>query len=107
MSNPGHTGDKIGTPKDADKLWKGIRYLDTEMDRPDDSDQRVLKVVIKAPQWYGGEYFAVVTADGDDGAPVVAFHTAESLVGLLTGLGNRLRNGSLKWRADEFRGKPR
>lgn len=92
-----------GQQKDASKLLRSIRYLDGNMDVPDDRDQRIVKVVIKGPEYYGGEFFSIVAADGDNGEPLVAFHTAESLAGVLVGLGNRVRNGSLKWRADEYR----
>ena len=34
--------------------------------------------------------------------PVVAFHADETLTDALRGLGNRLRNSSLKWKVDQY-----
>lgn len=48
-----------------------------------------------------GEWLAVITAVGEGGA-VVAFHSGEGLTQVIEGTMNRLNNGSLKWKADEY-----
>jgi len=58
---------------------------------------------LRAPNGERGEYLAVVRALDDAGAPIVAFHSAMFLADLLVGLTERLNNGSMRWRDDEFR----
>jgi hypothetical protein len=49
------------------------------------------------------ESLAVITGVGADGGPIVAFHSAIGFAELFVGLAARLRNGSLKWKVDEYR----
>lgn len=49
----------------------------------------------------GADWLVVITAYSPDG-PVVAFHSGDSFKAALVGLSSRLKNGSLKWKADEY-----
>lgn len=63
----------------------------------------VLAVKFKMAGYPNGESMAIITADSDDGTPIVAFHTAVDFAELFVGLIARLENGSLKWKPDAFR----
>jgi len=58
---------------------------------------------VRAPLVQHGEYLMVIKGTDEAGGPIVAFHSSTSLADLFTGCANRLVNGSLKWRDDEFR----
>jgi hypothetical protein len=62
----------------------------------------VVGLNIKRPKAANEEFFVVVKGIDSEGTPCVAFHAAFSLGELFMGLHARLRNGSLKWRVDEF-----
>jgi len=49
----------------------------------------------------GGETLLVIRADSDEGK-VVSFHGTTELYGLWQSLANRIDNGTLKWREDEY-----
>lgn len=56
----------------------------------------------RGPQEPGGEILVVLRAIYHDGTKVVAFHSAYSLGDCVKGIADRLRNGSLKWKPDEY-----
>lgn len=60
---------------------------------------------IRSPQVQGGDYLLTVRGTDEGGAPVVAFHGSPDLGEAFRGLHNRLMNGSLRWRPDEYAGK--
>lgn len=64
----------------------------------------VLAFSVRGPQAQGGDFLITVRGVDADGAPVVAFHGSPDLGEALRGLQNRLLNGSLRWRPDEYRG---
>lgn len=65
-------------------------------------DKFVVRAIkFRAGKVPGAEWMAVITAYSPDG-PVVAFHSGESFKELVVGLAARLKNGSLKWKADEY-----
>ena len=57
---------------------------------------------VRGPQYRGGEYLMVARGLDDSGAPIVSFHSALDIGEVVRGLEARLRNGTLKWRPDEF-----
>ena len=51
-----------------------------------------------------GSWLAIIT--GDDGSgPVVAFHSGDGLTATIEGLAAKIRNGSLKWKEDQYADK--
>lgn len=65
---------------------------------------QVIGFSIRGPQYRDGEYLVVARGLDEEGAPVVAFHSALDIGEVLRGLESRLRNGTLRWRPDEFAG---
>lgn len=51
------------------------------------------------------ETLCIVEGLGPDGSPVVAFNGAQTPSEALIGALNRIKNGQMKWRADEYRKK--
>lgn len=75
---------------------------DMILDRLFENDVVVKRIAVSMP---GGEregYMGVVTADVA-GVPCVAFHGGTSLGDALKGLMERLENGSIKWKTDQYR----
>lgn len=62
----------------------------------------VVGLSVRGPQGPGGDFLITVRGLDEDGQAVVAFHGASDLAECLRGLSNRLLNGSLKWRSDQF-----
>lgn len=81
----------------------GLRVL--EIDRfvvrsvPDKFVVRAIK--FRAGKVPGAEWMVIITAYSPDG-PVVAFHSGDGFREALVGLAARLKNGSLKWKVDEY-----
>jgi len=63
----------------------------------------VVGLSVRPPNREKDDFLVVLRGLDAEGAPVVAFHGALSLLDALAGAGERLRNGTLTWRADEFR----
>lgn len=61
----------------------------------------ILAIRFKAPGHPMGEWLAVVSASIED-ERVVAFHKADDFSECLKGVLNRINNGSIKWRSDEY-----
>lgn len=76
-----------------DRAWSGAIYAGIE----------VVAIKLILDHTRGEEALAVITGFDDAGAPVVAFHSSTAVPDLLIGLASRLENGSLKWKADEYR----
>ncbi len=69
--------------------------------RLDEAGTFVQGLSIRFPQDDSPEYLAVVRVNGASGRQV-GFHSAPTLLETLVGLTNRLRNGKLKFREDEY-----
>lgn len=65
----------------------------------------VVGLNIKRPKVAGDEFLLVLTGLDAEGTPCVAFHSAYELTEAVRGVEGRLRNGTLKWRIDEYRSK--
>lgn len=57
---------------------------------------------IRGPRHEGDEFLLVIRGLDEENRPVVAFNSAHHLDEAFISLQARLRNGSLKWRPDEF-----
>ena len=57
---------------------------------------------IRIPAVQGGDFLITVRGLLDDGTPAVAFHGSPDFGEALRGLRNRIMNGSLKWRPDQY-----
>lgn len=61
----------------------------------------VRSIKFRAGNTPGADWLVVITAYSS-GTPVVAFHSGVGFKDTLLGLASRLKNGSLKWKADEY-----
>lgn len=61
----------------------------------------VHRITMRGIEGDGGEILLILAADTDEGA-FVAFHQVDSLETVWKSLTNRIENGSLKWKPDEF-----
>ena len=86
----------------AARLGNAVRGLDAAMQGWRDLVVDVTGMSIRGPQYEGGELLATVRGVDHEGAPVVAFHSATSLMELLSGVAARIANGSLAWKPDQF-----
>jgi hypothetical protein len=64
----------------------------------------VVGISIRPPTVAGGDFLLTVRGTDEAGGPVVAFHGSPDLGEAFRGLDNRLLNGSLRWRPDQFAG---
>lgn len=91
---------------DLFKRWKragrAVQYLSFCLEGERDISVELSGLTIRAPKEEGGEILVVLRGLDEEGAAVVAFHSAFSLDEALVGVENRLANGSLKWRIDEW-----
>ena len=96
--------------------WQDVDYLDQikeaggnglialsrcmEFGLPE-ADIKVTRFVIKAPPAPGQEYFVIVSALVG-GEPCVGFGSGLDVTSALVSTTNRITNGSMKWRPDEY-----
>lgn len=87
------------------RMVRGLMVLDRMCSGAYDGEVDVQTIKLKLGVADHVETMAIVTALGSDGTPLVGFHTAmepsEALVGAL----NRVENGAMRWRIDEYRTK--
>lgn len=57
---------------------------------------------VRFPREDGEDFLVTLRALDEAGAPVVAFHGAATLEDAVMGVVNRIDNGSLSWRADQW-----
>lgn len=67
----------------------------------EDEGNSVKALRLKPQGGVKGEWLAVITVSTPEGG-IVAFHSGAALPSTIEGLRNRLRNGSLKWKDDEY-----
>jgi hypothetical protein len=58
---------------------------------------------VKAPTTHPGEFLLTVRAVDEEGRPIVAFSGGSTLGDAIVTLVNRIGNGSLKWKVDQYR----
>lgn len=57
---------------------------------------------VKAPVGSGGDFLITVRGFDEEGAPVVGFHGSVDLLDAICGAQNRVQNGTMKWKPDEW-----
>lgn len=99
-----NSGNSVAAQVQFDKEMYKVGVL---LHRADDMFQRlfeegvdVTRMSVVLPQIDKPDYLCVVTAT-IDGVKHVAFHGGSTYVEAVTGILNRLMNGSLKWRLDQ------
>jgi len=85
-----------------EKGGRGLDYVSLAMTGYRDLAVQVHGFSVKPPQAEGGEFLLVLRGLDGEGAPVVAFHSATELCEVFSGVANRLANGSLVWRPDQY-----
>lgn len=83
------------------KAGHAVHAASYRMETLEDEGVSVLRIAFKARGGPSGEWLAVIGAATHEGAKV-AFHSADSFHGCVEGVCNRLMNGSLKWKDDEY-----
>jgi hypothetical protein len=83
------------------RLAEAITDFERQADRLSESDLLITSMTIRCPGFDRGDYLLVLRGTTPDGA-VVAFHNAPTLWETLEGAVNRLKNGSLKWKEDQY-----
>ena len=83
-------------------IGEAIEYIDAAIAGYRQLAIRPTGYTVRAPQSEGGELLAVVKGFDAEGTPCVAFHSAFGLGDLMRGVAGRLRNGTLKWKIDQY-----
>lgn len=78
-----------------------LQQLEHSLENVMDEGVRINRITFKCGGDVRGSWLAIVTAVTAEG-PIVTFHSAEGIVSTIEGLSNKLRNGSLKWKEDEY-----
>ena len=91
----GQLAERAGTV-----LITADRHLDTLLDKGVD----VTAMRIKMPVEEGNDYFVIVQARVE-GVASVGFHGSDTFAEAVVGALNRLYNGSISWREDEYADK--
>lgn len=84
------------------KLYKAVSRLGQQLERTSYGFDGLSSLSIRGPRDIGDEFLVVARREDEEGTPQVSFHSSEGLVGLLTGLSNRMANGTLKWHTDKY-----
>ena len=94
--------EDIAAARRDERVMRALKILD-RVDSPYwGGDVDVSGVKIKLGGADGMESLVIVTGRNGDGLPVVAFHSALGGLDALAGALNRLANGGLKWKEDEY-----
>lgn len=83
------------------KLGNKLIDLEVAVSKLHEDGVTVKMIKLKASPNPNGDWLAIVTASTENGE-VVAFHSSDDLSSTITGVGAKLRNGSLKWKEDEY-----
>lgn len=81
---------------------RAVSDLGLAMVDPDRLGVSLVGLSIRPPREEGGEFLLVLRGVDQEGLPLVGFCSASSLEETFRSAVSRLRNGSMKWRADEF-----
>lgn len=82
-------------------LAQAIFYIDQYREEVQEERATLTSFIVKCD--YDDEAGVLLVIKGYEGSTWrVSFHRGTTVTEALTGLGNRLRNGSLKWRDDDY-----
>jgi hypothetical protein len=82
-----------------------LAYIDKCLAGRNNLSIDVVGLSVRGPRAEGDEVFVTVRGLDAEGTPCVAFHSAFSLGEAMRGVAARLKNGTLKWRVDQFKVK--
>lgn len=85
------------------KEGEGVALYDHIMSEHWRGQIEVLSLSLRAPQSRGGEFLVVLRGLDEEGAPVVAFHSAGSAGEALAGAARRVQSGHIRWKPDAYR----
>jgi hypothetical protein len=91
------------TSKVFEAVGESVESLGAAMQGYRNLSVEVTGLSVRGPRVRGDEFLVVVKGLDEAGLPVVAFHSAMELGEALRGVEARISNGTLKWRADEFK----
>jgi len=106
---PNKNGEVPGNAVESQRLFdkqmiraaSQLVHVERALERLDQEDVVVGRVVIRLPVGDGAEFLAVLNADTPEGK-MVAFHRAGTFMECIVGVCERLVNGSMKWTADKY-----
>jgi len=84
------------------KVARALIALGWLMERPDASGWELKGMSIRGPREGSADFLITLRALDPEGAPQVAFCGGSCIDDAVVNLQQRLDNGSLKWRPDEF-----
>lgn len=87
--------------REVQKTGSRVYDIDGWVDRSVKDRVVVRAIKFRAGKVPGAEWMVIITAYSPDG-PVVAFHAGDGFKDTLVGLAARLKNGSMKWKVDEY-----
>jgi hypothetical protein len=83
------------------RLAESITDFERQADRLSEEDLLLTSMTVRLPGYDRTDYLLVLRGTTPQG-PVVAFHNAPTLWETMEGVVNRLKNGSLKWKEDQY-----
>lgn len=83
------------------RLGETLMRIEPVLESLFDEDVELRSVTVKFPTEETGDYFVIARAY-EKGKPVVAFHAAQTFAEAVEGWANRLKNRSLRWKADMY-----
>jgi len=86
----------------ARKCGWAVMELSVHMQGYRDWPMRVTGMSIRGPRVEGDEFLITVRALDAEGAAFVGFHGAYDLQDAIRGVKERVQNGTMKWRVDEW-----
>lgn len=81
---------------------RAVSWLGLAMDGHRQVDVTITGFSVKSPVAERGEFFLVLRGLDAAGMPLVSFTSATTLEEVFRSVVARLKNGSLRWRADEY-----
>lgn len=94
-------GSQLAYQKALIRFAEKINLYEASLEHLFEDDINVTSLSIRHPLDEGEDYLITIRAIAA-GEKVVAFHDGASLFEALEGLVNRLRNKSLRWKADKY-----
>lgn len=91
-----------GLSEGFEDAGRAVSWLGLAMDGHREVDVQLAGFSVKAPVAERGEFFLVLRGLAADGTPVVSFTSATTLEECFRSVVARLKNGSLRWRDDEY-----